>query len=181
MEIDRNFSLYGFEKKDFGPGGCAFFRWEEPKEEGRAPTIREESYGGYYGMKYYNIGIPKPPTKKLTGAVLITRQSKNRYSLSMQSEKGVQIIPLATSLSAIREQVNEFFKGGGRMNDIEWVSLVMSMAALFFAVAAFSYVISQEVRRRRENKKIIHYQEILHRASLRGLPKNYWGDIGGDE
>lgn len=101
MKIDRNFRLYGFERKDFGLGGCVFFRWEEPKTEQKEPTIRSDNYYAYrYDMSNYIISIPKPQAKKLTGTVMITRQSKNRYSLAMHSEKGVRIIPLATSLSA---------------------------------------------------------------------------------
>ena len=112
MEIDSNFSLYGFEQKNYGLGGMAFFRYELPKDEKkREPTIRDDNYyGGYGDSLNYRISIPKAPQKILTGTVLITRQSKNRYSLAMQSAKRVQIVPLATSLTKIRELVTEFFK-----------------------------------------------------------------------
>lgn len=115
MEIDSNFSLYGFDKKNYGLGGMAFFRYELPKNEKREPTIRDDNYyGGYSDYLNYRISIPKPPQKILTGTVLITRQSKNRYSLAMQNDKRVQIVPLATSLTKIRELVTEFFKSADK-------------------------------------------------------------------
>jgi hypothetical protein len=111
MEIDYNFSLYGFKRTNYGANGAAFHRWEQPKaEEERKPEIKADRYYSDYNTQSFRIDIPKPQEKVLTGTVMITRQSKNRYSLAMQSGEGVKIISPVTSLTAIRGYVNEFFK-----------------------------------------------------------------------
>ncbi len=109
MEIDRNFSLNGFIRKDYGEYGCVFLKYATPKDEKREPTIRESYYGGYYDVVNYTLQIPKPKKEEIAGIVMIFRMSKNRYQVSISNGKRVQI-EQAASLSAIRELCGKLFK-----------------------------------------------------------------------
>ncbi len=114
MIIDRDFSLYGFERKGYEQDGCVFLKWEHPKDEKFEPKIREDNYyGGYYDRTFYRIEIPKQKDKILSGVVMVVRNSKNRYNISMYDGKGVQF-GFAASLTDIRKSVEEFFKEAKR-------------------------------------------------------------------
>ena len=98
MEVNDNFRLSGFERKNFGLGGMAFYKYEETKKSEENPTISH-----YYGEEY-RVRLPKPAEKRVTGAVLIFRHSKNRYSVTIATEK--LIYPFqAESLTQIEQKV----------------------------------------------------------------------------
>ena len=109
MIVDRDFSLYGFDRQDCGEDGCVFFKWEMPKEKKEEPKIREEVYGGYYNRSDYRIEIPKPKDKILTGLVIITRSSRSRYVFIVQSGRRMRI-EKAITLTEIKNYVEAFFK-----------------------------------------------------------------------
>lgn len=110
MEIDSNFSLYGFERKRL-ESGVAFYRYETPKNKKLEPSVREESYYSGYEYSVFRVSIPKPQARVLTGAVIILRNSKNRYKFSMENGKEVTFGD-ATTLKEIRDQAEAFFKEG---------------------------------------------------------------------
>lgn len=109
MTIDRDFYLYGFERKDCGEDGCVFLKWTTPKEKGAEPKIREEYYGGYYGSNIYRLEIPKPKEKELAGIVVITRSSRSRYVFVVQSGRRM-CIEKAVTLTEIKSYIEQFFK-----------------------------------------------------------------------
>lgn len=109
MEIDNDFTLYGFERKHLGSGGVAFYRYEAPKSKKLEPSVREENYYSTYEYSVYRVQVPKPQARVLTGSVLIFRNSKNRYKFCMENGKEVTFGD-ATTLKEIREQVDTFFK-----------------------------------------------------------------------
>ncbi len=109
MEIDRDFTLYGFERKYLGEGGVAFYRYGTPKNKNLECSVREENYYSGYEYSVFRVQIPKPQARILTGSVLIIRNSKNRYKFCMENDKQVTFGD-AITLKEIREQVDAFFK-----------------------------------------------------------------------
>lgn len=106
MEVNSNFYLSGFERKNFGLGGMAFYRYETTQASDITPTIR--SWYSHGNSMEYRLDIPKPAEKRVTGAVLIFRHSKNRYSATIATEK--LVFPFqAESLAQIEQKVKELF------------------------------------------------------------------------
>lgn len=110
MEVNYNFYLSGFERKNFGLGGMVFYKYEKVEATEAAPTIAQ--YWERDSSTEYRVVIPKPAEKRVIGSVLIFRHSKNRYSCTIATNKVV--FPFqAESLSQIEQKVRELFAEGG--------------------------------------------------------------------
>lgn len=106
MEVNPNFYLSGFDRKNFGLGGMAFYKYETTQASAENPTINR--YYEYGNRVEYRVAIPKPAEKRVTGAVLIFRHSKNRYSATIVTES--LVFPFqAESLTQIEQKVKELF------------------------------------------------------------------------
>lgn len=111
MEVNYNFWLPGFEKRNLGFGGMVFYRYEKTEASEENPKFtRHYDFGN---RTEYHITIPKPAEKRVTGAVLIFRHSKNRYSVTIATER--LVFPFqAESLTQIEQKVKELFAEGAR-------------------------------------------------------------------
>ncbi len=106
MEVNFNFYLSGFERKNFGLGGMAFYKYEKTEASEQTPTIR--LYYDRGSVTEYRVDIPKPAEKRVIGSVLIFRHSKNRYSCTIATRKVV--FPFqAESLTQIEQEVQRLF------------------------------------------------------------------------
>ena len=111
MEVNNNFWLSGFEKRNLGLGGMAFYRYERADASAEQPKI--SLYYDRGRETEYRVIVPKPAEKRVTGAVLIFRHSKNRYSVTIATEK--LVFPFqAESLTQIEQKVKELFAEGAR-------------------------------------------------------------------
>lgn len=110
MEVNYNFYLSGFERKNFGLGGMAFYKYEKTEETETAPTISR--YWERESSTEYRVTIPKPAEKRVIGSVLIFRHSKNRYSCTIATRKVVYPFQ-ADSLSQIEQEVKRLFAEDG--------------------------------------------------------------------
>ena len=106
MEVNMNFYLSGFERKNLGLGGMVFYKYEETQASEKTPTITR--YYEYGNRTEYRVEIPKPAEKRVVGSVLIFRHSKNRYSAAIDNGKMVYLFQ-AESLSQIERKVQELF------------------------------------------------------------------------
>lgn len=108
MEVNYNFYLSGFERKNLGLGGMAFYRYERADASAEQP--RSSLYYDRGASAEYRVIVPKPAEKRVTGAVLIFRHSKNRYSVTIATER--LVFPFqAESLTQIEQKVKELFAG----------------------------------------------------------------------
>ena len=83
MEVSEKLILHGFERKDLGEYGAVFVRCETPQGDKRERKI-ENSPFYHHGTDYesFLVSIPKPQPPQVTGAVLVERTSKSRYTVS---------------------------------------------------------------------------------------------------
>jgi len=109
VEVNNNFWLSGFEKRNLGLGGMVFYRYERA-DASSAEQPRISLYYDRGASAEYRVIVPKPAEKRVTGAVLIFRHSKNRYSVTIATEK--LVFPFqAESLTQIEQKVKELFAG----------------------------------------------------------------------
>lgn len=106
MEVNWNFYLSGFERENLGLGGMAFYKYEKTKASEKTPSIKLYYERG--DCTEYRVELPKPAEKRVIGAVLIFRHSKNRYSCTIATRKVV--FPFqAESLTQIEQKVKDLF------------------------------------------------------------------------
>lgn len=103
MEIPGNVGIYGFRRYDMGEQGAVFLRLETPKDDARTAEIKEDMLH-YYGTEYvsYSVKVPLPLAPQVTGAVLIERTSKSRYSVAAWGNGKVMFFS-ATNVREIRD------------------------------------------------------------------------------
>lgn len=88
-----------------------FYRYEKTEASEDQPKI--SLYYNRGSNTEYRVIVPNPAEKRVTGAVLIFRHSKNRYSVTIATEK--LVFPFqAESLTQIEQKVKELFAEGKR-------------------------------------------------------------------
>ena len=103
MKIPTDVGIHGFRRYDMGEQGAVFLRFETPKDDARTAEVREDMLH-YYGSGYvsYSVKVPLPLAPQVTGAVLIERTSKSRYSVAAWGNGKVMFFS-ATNIKEIRD------------------------------------------------------------------------------
>ena len=111
MIIYDGFYISGFSRIDKGEEGAVFVRYEDEKEDKRAPEIKETPlyYGGADTVNYA-LSLPKPRARKLAACAIVTRTSKNNYTATVFGARRIETFK-EHSLDGLRRKVADFFKG----------------------------------------------------------------------
>ena len=109
MKIPTDVGIHGFRRYDMGEQGAVFLRFETPKDDARTAEVREDMLH-YYGSGYvsYSVKVPLPLAPQVTGAVLIERTSKSRYSVAAWGNGKVMFFS-ATNVKEITDGISRLW------------------------------------------------------------------------
>ncbi len=111
MEINSELRLSGFTRIDRGTQGAIFVRYQTPPEEGQTKLEKSPMYYGGENCLSYNIFIPKPKAPKLIACAIVTRSSRNCYTVAAFSATKIKNFH-AISLLQVQSMLTDFFQGG---------------------------------------------------------------------
>lgn len=110
MTINGNIYLRGFEKHDHGDEGIVFLRYlRKEKDERKAEIYKSPMYYGGLDADSFIINIPKPQERKFDACVVLTRSSKNKYTVTAFDNEHILLFK-SDSLDDVQKRCNEFFK-----------------------------------------------------------------------